>query len=161
MRIKVAFLNKNEGISGNSNQAIKIANGDYISLLDHDDMLTPNAFFEVVNAVNENGGVFVVEVGLKVKLHRMALEAPHIFKAVLLEYGGEVGFGHVIGKGAVAEDDRAFADGVLSFVPRSDAKGERLDLFGSDAFGQAHKQRASADVVDFLAGDGAAFRWAR
>lgn len=46
--IKYHMLLKNEGISGNSNQALQYAKGDYIGLLDHDDLLTPDALYEMV-----------------------------------------------------------------------------------------------------------------
>ena len=52
-RIKYKFLNKNLGISGNSNEALKMATGDYIALLDHDDVLPANALYEVVNYINK------------------------------------------------------------------------------------------------------------
>ena len=51
-RIKYKFLNENKGISGNSNEAIKMATGDYIALLDHDDILADYAIYEVVNYLN-------------------------------------------------------------------------------------------------------------
>ena len=51
-KIKYHALSKNEGISGNSNQALRYACGDYIGLLDHDDLLAPDALFEMVKAVN-------------------------------------------------------------------------------------------------------------
>lgn len=54
-RIVYSVLNDNYGISGNTNEAIKIATGDYISLLDHDDLLTPDALYEVVKRINETG----------------------------------------------------------------------------------------------------------
>lgn len=46
-RIKVARLPTNRGISQNSNAALKIATGDYVGLLDHDDVLAPFALYEV------------------------------------------------------------------------------------------------------------------
>ena len=52
-RIKYNFLNKNLGISGNSNEALKMATGDYIALLDHDDTLAEYALYEVVNCINK------------------------------------------------------------------------------------------------------------
>lgn len=52
-RIKYHFLNENKGISGNSNEAIKMATGDYIALLDHDDLLAPYALYEVVKCINQ------------------------------------------------------------------------------------------------------------
>ena len=53
-RIKYIFLNENKGISGNSNEAIKMATGDYIALFDHDDLLAPYALYEVVKCINKN-----------------------------------------------------------------------------------------------------------
>lgn len=53
-RIKYKFLNKNDGISENSNRALELATGDYIGLLDHDDTLPKFSLFEVVKTINEN-----------------------------------------------------------------------------------------------------------
>lgn len=53
-RIKVKDVPENEGIAQNTNAALAIATGDYIGLLDHDDLLTPDALYEVVKAINEN-----------------------------------------------------------------------------------------------------------
>lgn len=46
-------LAKNEGISGNTNQALELVTGDYIGLLDHDDLLTRDAIYEMVLKMNE------------------------------------------------------------------------------------------------------------
>ena len=51
-KIKYHALFENKGISDNSNQAIRYAAGEYIGLLDHDDILTPDALYEMVKAVN-------------------------------------------------------------------------------------------------------------
>ena len=56
-RIKYKFLGENKGISENTNQAIAMATGDYISLLDHDDILDISALYEVVKVINENKDV--------------------------------------------------------------------------------------------------------
>ncbi len=53
-RIKVKDVPENEGIAQNTNAALEVATGDYIGLLDHDDLLTPDALYEVVRAINEN-----------------------------------------------------------------------------------------------------------
>ena len=53
-RIKYKFLNKNGGISENTNAAIEFATGDFIVFSDHDDLLPPFAFYEVVKAINDN-----------------------------------------------------------------------------------------------------------
>ena len=52
-RIKVRYLEKNEGISGNTNKALELATGDFIGLLDHDDMLELDALFEVVKELQD------------------------------------------------------------------------------------------------------------
>lgn len=51
-KIKYHMLSENEGISGNSNRAIGYAAGEYIGLLDHDDILTQDALYEMVKAIN-------------------------------------------------------------------------------------------------------------
>ncbi|TFH47327.1 MAG: glycosyltransferase [ANME-2 cluster archaeon] len=53
-RIKVKFLEKNLGISGASNEALALASGDFIGLLDHDDVLSHDALFEVVRLLQEH-----------------------------------------------------------------------------------------------------------
>ena len=53
-RIKYKFIGENKGISGNTNEALKLATGDYIALLDHDDYMSEDCLFEVVKAINEN-----------------------------------------------------------------------------------------------------------
>ncbi len=52
-RIKVVYLEENQGISENTNQALALATGEYIGLFDHDDMLTPDALYEIVKAIND------------------------------------------------------------------------------------------------------------
>ena len=52
--IHYKILDANLGISGNTNAALDMVSGEYIGLLDHDDILTPNALFEVVAAINNN-----------------------------------------------------------------------------------------------------------
>jgi GT2 family glycosyltransferase len=53
-RIKVQYLEKNLGISGNSNEALNSARGEFIALLDHDDELSPNALYENVALLNRH-----------------------------------------------------------------------------------------------------------
>ncbi|WP_034246533.1 glycosyltransferase family 2 protein [Lachnospira multipara] len=52
-RIKVKYLDKNYGISGNTNAALELATGDLVGLLDHDDTLELDLFYEVVKAFQE------------------------------------------------------------------------------------------------------------
>lgn len=52
-KIVYAPLEKNFGIAMNTNMAFNYSTGEYITLLDHDDMLTPDALFSVVKALQE------------------------------------------------------------------------------------------------------------
>lgn len=52
-RVTIKFLDRNQGISVASNAAIKMTEGEYVALLDHDDEITKDALFEVVKAINE------------------------------------------------------------------------------------------------------------
>lgn len=56
-RIKYIFLSENHHIAGATNEAIKIASGEFISLFDHDDILRPNALFEIASALNIHGNL--------------------------------------------------------------------------------------------------------
>lgn len=53
-RIKYKFLKKNLGISGATNEAVKLSSGEFIGIFDHDDILWPNALFETVKVLNKN-----------------------------------------------------------------------------------------------------------
>lgn len=53
-RIVYKKLTDNAGISTNTNEAIALATGDYLILSDHDDVLEPDALYEIVKAINEN-----------------------------------------------------------------------------------------------------------
>lgn len=50
-RVRVKFLESNQGIAGNSNAAMDMATGDWVCLLDHDDALAPFALYELAAAV--------------------------------------------------------------------------------------------------------------
>ena len=58
-RIVYRRLERNEGISGNTNQCYKLATGEYIGLFDHDDILHPSVLFEYVKAINEQGADYL------------------------------------------------------------------------------------------------------
>ena len=47
-------LAQNLGISGNSNAALALAEGEFVALLDHDDTLAPNMLFEVATLLNRH-----------------------------------------------------------------------------------------------------------
>lgn len=58
-RIKYRKLEKNFGISGNTNACIEMAAGDYIALFDHDDLLHPSVLYENMKAICEQGADFI------------------------------------------------------------------------------------------------------
>jgi len=53
-KIKIILNKINQNISINSNLAAKLATGDYLCLLDHDDLLWPNALMETSKSINKN-----------------------------------------------------------------------------------------------------------
>ena len=58
-RILYKKLDKNEGISGNTNQCLQMATGEYIGLFDHDDILHPEALFEYMKVIEEQGADYI------------------------------------------------------------------------------------------------------
>lgn len=58
-RICYRKLEKNEGISGNTNECLKMAKGDYIGLFDHDDVLHPSALYEYMKKICEEDADYI------------------------------------------------------------------------------------------------------
>ncbi|HEY9809288.1 MAG TPA: glycosyltransferase family 2 protein [Halomicronema sp.] len=58
-RIKLVFLEKNSGISVASNNALKIATGEFIILMDHDDLLQKQALYRVAESILEDSPDFL------------------------------------------------------------------------------------------------------
>lgn len=56
-RIKYKFIGENKGIAGNTNEALSLVTGDFIALLDHDDLLPIFSLYEIVKCINENPDV--------------------------------------------------------------------------------------------------------
>ncbi|HEY9245662.1 MAG TPA: glycosyltransferase, partial [Candidatus Methanoperedens sp.] len=56
-KIKVKFLSANNGISGNSNEALSMATGEFVGLMDHDDEISIDALYEVVKLLNESTNI--------------------------------------------------------------------------------------------------------
>ena len=53
-RIKISWRKENGNISEASNTALSLATGDFIALLDHDDLLSKDALFEVALLLNQH-----------------------------------------------------------------------------------------------------------
>lgn len=72
-RVRYLRLAENGGIARNTNAALAAAQGEYLALLDHDDVLAPNALYEAVKAVNEQQADFIYsdEIVLDAALRRL------------------------------------------------------------------------------------------
>ena len=58
-RIRYKNLEKNSGISENTNACIEISTGEYIGLFDHDDLLHPSALYEMMCAIEKENPDFL------------------------------------------------------------------------------------------------------
>lgn len=58
-RIRYVKLEENRGISINTNECLKLATGDYVGLLDHDDILHESALFEMMKAIDKEHADFL------------------------------------------------------------------------------------------------------
>ena len=86
-RIRYRLLEENLGISGNSNAALAMASGDIIALLDHDDVLAPEALYEIVKAYKENPGAEIVYTDEdKVDMELVTHYQPHFKPDFNLDY---------------------------------------------------------------------------
>lgn len=56
-RVRCVTLDKNYGITENTNRGIAHAKGDYLCFFDHDDILEPDILFEYAKALNERGDI--------------------------------------------------------------------------------------------------------
>ncbi len=59
-RVKVVFRPENGHISHATNSALAIAEGDFVAFMDHDDLLTLDALFEVAHLINRHPDVDVI-----------------------------------------------------------------------------------------------------
>ena len=50
-------MQESQGISGNTNAALALAHGDYLVLVDHDDLVAPNALYGLLTAIAQNGDI--------------------------------------------------------------------------------------------------------
>jgi glycosyltransferase involved in cell wall biosynthesis len=76
-RIVVRNLEKNEGIGANTNSAFEMATGDYIGLLDHDDILAPDALFEAAKAIEEHDSDLIYTDEDKISGNDLEHTQPH------------------------------------------------------------------------------------
>ena len=50
---------ENGGIAANTTKGFEVATGEYLTLLDHDDVIYPNALYDVVKAIQQTGADFL------------------------------------------------------------------------------------------------------
>ena len=88
-RVVYKRLEENGGISANTNACKAMASGDYIAMLDHDDMLAPNALFEVMKQIDEGADfiytdeeVFVGDILNPVAIHFKPDYAPDTLSSI-------------------------------------------------------------------------------
>jgi GT2 family glycosyltransferase len=74
-RIRVRFNECNMNISYTSNEAMNIATGEYIALMDNDDELSVDALFEVVKLINAEDADFIYSDEDKIDTAGIHLEA--------------------------------------------------------------------------------------
>ncbi|MBR0419564.1 MAG: glycosyltransferase [Erysipelotrichaceae bacterium] len=58
-RICYKKLDRNHGISENTNRCLEMAKGEYVAFLDHDDVLHPSALFKAMEAITGSGADFI------------------------------------------------------------------------------------------------------
>ncbi len=78
-RIQYKKLEKNGGISENTNACIDMASGNYIALFDHDDVLHPSALFEMMQQICQKNADFVYT-------DEATFESPNLKKIVTLHF---------------------------------------------------------------------------
>ena len=78
-RIKYKKLEKNLGISENTNACIEMATGNYIALFDHDDLLHPSVLHSVMTAICEENADYVYT-------DEATFESPNVTKILSVHY---------------------------------------------------------------------------
>ncbi len=112
-RIKLHCRATNGGIVAASNDALALANGDFVALLDHDDELTPDALTFVARAALEHNAEIIYSDEAKLELDGTVCE-PHnkpSFSRELLQSQNYVSHLSVIGRSLIIEAG-GFSEGV-------------------------------------------------
>lgn len=79
-RIIYRHLEDNLGIAGNTNAGLELAGGDWVALLDHDDLLAKDALFEIVKKINEDptyGAIYTDEDKVEERRGELVHSQPH------------------------------------------------------------------------------------
>lgn len=76
-RVKYQKLAENKGISENTNICIEMASGDYLALFDHDDLLAPDALYEIRKAIRNGQPEIIYTDEDKVNEDTTVYSEPH------------------------------------------------------------------------------------
>ena len=123
-RIKYKKLDRNGGISENTNECARMATGDYISLFDHDDLLHPSALFETMRAVCERDAEFVYT-------DEAIFESPNLHKIICTNFKPDFAPDYFQTNNYICHFSsfkRSLFDVVGEFDPRTDG-AQDYDLF--------------------------------
>lgn len=96
-QIHVTFLEKNGGISRATNEAAGLAKGDYILLMDNDDVLAPHALYEFYKEIKKSDADIIYsdqDIIDQYDCHREPLHKPDFSMDLLL---GQMYIGHLLG----------------------------------------------------------------
>lgn len=77
-RVRIIYLKENNGISGNTNEGITAAKGEYIAFSDHDDVWEPDALYEIVKAINEQAAEVIYTDEDKINDDSTLYYEPHL-----------------------------------------------------------------------------------
>lgn len=76
-KLKYKRLKANLGIAENTNEAISMAQGEYVVFMDHDDLLTQDALYEIAKAVKETGSDVLYSDEDKIDMNGKHYFMPH------------------------------------------------------------------------------------
>ncbi len=77
-RIRYLPLEENYGIAGNTNRAMEAAYGEYLAFLDHDDVIEPDALYELAEAILSQHADMLYTDEDKISADRSRYYQPHL-----------------------------------------------------------------------------------
>ncbi len=149
-------IEKNSGISENTNEAIRMSTGDYIGFMDHDDMISRDCLYEIVKKLNENTEradfIYSDEDKLDVNGQRFEAYFKPNYSPETLECNNYITHFVVVSKSLIDEVgmlDSNF-DGAqdFDFVLRATEKANRVEHISKILYHWRVSTESTADVAD-------------